>query len=88
MIRCSTRISFNLRLLAAAGFYLGDVRAGNAAVQISKLSQLANPEGDPLALAAKTAMDKPWGQTGTLLTHPMRQTFLVRQASTSRPAAG
>ena len=59
-------LSFNLCLLAAAGFYLGDV-PGNAAVQISKLSQLAPPEGDPLALAAKTAMDKPWGQTGNIV---------------------
>lgn len=59
-------LSFNLRLLAAAGFYLGDV-PGNAAVQISKLSQLANPEGDPLALAAKTAMNKPWSQTGKII---------------------
>lgn len=56
-------LSFNLRLLAAAGFYLGDV-PGNAAVQISKLAQLASPEGDPLALAAMAAMDKPWVQTG------------------------
>lgn len=59
-------LSFNLRLLAAAGFYLGDV-PGNAAVQISKLALLANPEGDPLALAAKAAMDKPWGQTDNLV---------------------
>lgn len=54
-------LSFNLRLLAAAGFYLGDV-PGNAAVQISKLAQLPTPEGDQLALAAKVAMDKPWSQ--------------------------
>ena len=59
-------LSFNLRLLAAAGFYLGDV-PGNSAVQVSKLAQLANPEGDPLALAAKAAMDKPWGQTGNVV---------------------
>ena len=59
-------LSFNLRLLAAAGFYLGDV-PGNAAVQISKLAQLSNPEGDPLALAAKVAMDKPWSQADNAL---------------------
>lgn len=59
-------LSFNLRLLAAAGFYLGDV-PGNAAVQISKLAQLTNPEGDPLALAAKAAMDRPWGQTDNVV---------------------
>lgn len=59
-------LSFNLRLLAAAGFYLGDV-PGSSAVQVSKLAQLANPEGDPLALAAKAAMDKPWGQTGNVV---------------------
>jgi POLQ-like helicase len=59
-------LSFNLRLLAAAGFYLGDV-PGNAAVQIAKLAQLENPQGDPLALAAKAAMDKPWSQTGNVV---------------------
>ncbi|MBX9609993.1 MAG: DEAD/DEAH box helicase [Burkholderiales bacterium] len=59
-------LSFNLRLLAAAGFYLGDV-PGNASVQISKLAQLPNPEGDPLALAAKVAMDKPWIQSDNTL---------------------
>lgn len=55
-------ISFNLRLLAAAGFYLGDV-PGNAAVQLSKLSQLETPEHDTLAIAVKAAMDRPWEQT-------------------------
>ncbi len=59
-------LSFNLRLLAAAGFYLGDV-PGNAAVQISKLAQLSNPKSDPLALAAKVAMDKPWIQSDNTL---------------------
>lgn len=59
-------LSFNLRLLAAAGFYLGDV-PGNAAVQISKLGKLASPESDPLALATKVAMDKPWSQAYTVV---------------------
>jgi POLQ-like helicase len=59
-------LSTNLRLLAAAGFYLGDV-PGNAAVQISKLTQLANTEGDPLALATKIAIDKPWVQTDNVI---------------------
>lgn len=62
-------ISFNLRLLAAAGFYLGDV-PGNAAVQISKLGRLADPESDPLALAAKLAIDKPWDQPENAIDHP------------------
>lgn len=46
-------LSLNLRLLAAAGFYLGDV-PGNAAVQLSKLGLLTSPENDPLALATST----------------------------------
>jgi POLQ-like helicase len=68
-------LSFNLRLLAAAGFYLGDV-PGNAAVQISKLTQLANPEGDPLALATKAAMDKPWVQTDNDIDSPHASAIL------------
>ncbi|AUF97728.1 DEAD/DEAH box helicase [Pseudomonas sp. 02C 26] len=59
-------ISFNLRLLAAAGFYLGDV-PGNAAVQLSRLSQLESPEHDTLAIAVKAAMDRPWEQTNKAL---------------------
>lgn len=62
-------LSFNLRLLAAAGFYLGDV-PGNAAVQLSKLSQLTDPESDPLALATKAAMDKPWDQANNAINYP------------------
>jgi len=68
-------ISFNLRLLAAAGFYLGDV-PGNAAVQISKLSQLAIPESDPLAMAVKLAIDKPWNQTNNTIDHPQATAVL------------
>lgn len=60
-------LSFNLRLLAAAGFYLGDV-PGSAAVQVSKLAQLSNPDNDPLALAARTALDKPWGPTDNVVS--------------------
>lgn len=59
-------LSFNLRILAAAGFYLGDV-PGNAAVQLSKLSQLDFPERDTLAIAVKAAMDRPWEQTNETL---------------------
>jgi POLQ-like helicase len=54
-------ISFNLRLLAAAGFYLGDV-PGSASIQVFKLDHLANPENDPLAMALRLAIDKPWDQ--------------------------
>ncbi|EPP6744459.1 DEAD/DEAH box helicase [Cronobacter dublinensis] len=59
-------LSFNLRILAAAGFYLGDV-PGNAAVQLSKLSQLDFPKHDTLAIAVKTAMDRPWEHTNETL---------------------
>lgn len=68
-------ISFNLCLLAAAGFYLGDV-PGNAAVQISKLDQLAPPESDPLAMAVKLAIDKPWNQTNYIIDHPRAKAVL------------
>ncbi|WP_301694954.1 DEAD/DEAH box helicase [Klebsiella pneumoniae] len=59
-------LSFNLRILAAAGFYLGDV-PGNASVQLSKLSQLDFPKHDTLAIAVKTAMDRPWEHTNETL---------------------
>ncbi|MDC7312370.1 DEAD/DEAH box helicase [Enterobacter ludwigii] len=59
-------LSFNLRILAAAGFYLGDV-PGNAAVQLSKLGQLEFPKHDTLAIAVKAAMDRPWEQTNETL---------------------
>jgi superfamily II DNA/RNA helicase len=68
-------LSINLRLLAAAGFYLGDV-PGNAAVQISKLAQLANLDGDPLALATKNAIDKPWVQTDNIIDSPYASAIL------------
>lgn len=52
-------LSFDLQLLAAAGFYLGDV-PGNAAVQVSKFRKLVDQRGDHLAAALSTALDKPW----------------------------
>lgn len=52
-------ISYNLRLLSAAGFYLGNI-PGNAAVQISRLRQLPESETAPLARAVSLALDKPW----------------------------
>ena len=68
-------LTLNLRLLAAAGFYLGDV-PGNAAVQLSKLDQLTNLKTDPLALATKTAMDKPWDQANNVMDYPLATAIL------------
>lgn len=68
-------LSLKLRLLAAAGFYLGDI-PGNAAVQLSKLGQLASPESDPLALATKAALDKPWDQVNTFIDCPRATAIL------------
>lgn len=59
-------ISFNLRLLSAAGFYLGNI-PGNAAVQISRLNQLADAEVDPLAKAVRLTLDKPWERSPAAL---------------------
>lgn len=69
-------LSFNLRILAAAGFYLGDV-PGNAAVQLSKLSQLELPENKNLAIAVKAAMDRPWEQTNETLKPSRANDILV-----------
>lgn len=73
--RLNQDLSFNLRLLAAAGFYLGDI-PGNAAVLISKLALLAGPENDPLALAAKVALDKPWSRTDNVIDSPRAAAIL------------
>jgi POLQ-like helicase len=56
-------LSFDLRLLSAAGFYLGDV-PGNAAVQVSKVRKLIKHRNDRLAEALTAALDKPWEQGG------------------------
>lgn len=55
----NTRISFALRVLSAAGFYLGDI-PGNAAVLVSKLLQFEIPPNDHFSRAALAALDKPW----------------------------
>jgi superfamily II DNA/RNA helicase len=69
-------ISFNLRLLSAAGFYLGNI-PGNAAVQISRLNQLPQSEADPLAKAVKLALDKPWVRSRAALEIPRARAILV-----------
>lgn len=69
-------ISFNLRLLSAAGFYLGNM-PGNAAVQISRLSQLSESEADPLAKAVRLALDKPWVRSRAALESPRASAILV-----------
>ena len=52
-------LSFDLQLLSAAAFYLGDV-PGNAAVQISKLKGLLADRSGGDSIALVTALDKPW----------------------------
>ncbi|SDE65324.1 Helicase conserved C-terminal domain-containing protein [Massilia sp. PDC64] len=62
-------LSVDLRLLSAAGFYLGDV-PGNAAVQVSKVKELIGQRGDYLGEALAKALDKPWELPGsTRATH-------------------
>ncbi|MEO3684543.1 DEAD/DEAH box helicase [Shewanella vesiculosa] len=71
-------ISFNLRLLSAAGFYLGNI-PGNAAVQISRLSQLSESEADPdpFAKAVRFALDKPWVRSRVAFEIPRARAILV-----------
>lgn len=69
-------ISFNLRLLSAAGFYLGNI-PGNAAVQISRLNQLPESEADTLAKAVRLALDKPWLRSRSSLKIPRARAILV-----------
>ena len=73
--RLNQDLSFNLRLLAAAGFYFGDV-PGSAAVQISKLAHLEIPKDDPLALAAKAVMERPWDQSKDIVGLPRARAIL------------
>lgn len=52
-------ISFELRLLSGAGFYLGDI-PGSATVQIRKLDNVDWPENESIAKAIKQVLEKPW----------------------------
>lgn len=62
-------LSFDLRLLSAAGFYLGDV-PGNAAVQVAKLRKLIGQRGGGLSEALMAALDRPWEpQSGVNAMH-------------------
>lgn len=56
-------LAYDLRLLAAAAFYLGDV-PGSAAVLIRSLSSMESPSSDHLALAVRIALDRPWVRVG------------------------
>ncbi len=68
--RLDSGLSWNLRLLSAAGFYLGNV-PGSATVQISKLGQCDTPADDPLARATVVALDKPWDQVVGVAMDPL-----------------
>lgn len=56
------RLSFELKLLAAAAFHLGEV-PGSAAVLIKGISSLGTFADDSLARQARIALDQPWAQT-------------------------
>ena len=56
-------LAFELRLLAAVAFYLGDV-PGGAAVLVKRIALLETPEHDPLAIAVRVALDRPWVTVG------------------------
>jgi POLQ-like helicase len=56
-------LSYELRLLAGAAFYLGDV-PGGAAVLMKRLALLQQPTHDPLAVALRVALDRPWVGAG------------------------
>lgn len=62
-------LTYELCLLAAAAFYLGDV-PGSAAVLIRRLGQLEHPAHDPLALAVRVALDRPWVKVGVRVVAP------------------
>jgi hypothetical protein len=69
-------LSFDLRLLSAAAYYLGGV-PGNAAVQISKLKELIDHKGGHLAEALRVAMDRPWEPTDASLSVQLATDILV-----------
>lgn len=85
--RLNQDLSFNLRLLAAAGFYFGDV-PGSAAVQISKLTHLEIPKDDPLALAAKAVMERPWDQSADIVGLPRARAILEALSEHFRTGGG
>lgn len=69
-------LSFELRLLAAAAFYLGDV-PGSAAVLMKRLALLEHPAHDPLAIAVRVALDRPWVRVGVRVVDPQATAVLV-----------
>lgn len=69
-------LSYELRLLAAAAFYLGDV-PGSAAVLLRRLTQLEHPAHDPLALAVRVALDRPWFKVGVRVVAPRATAVLT-----------
>lgn len=70
------KLSFELRLLAAVAFYLGDV-PGSAAVLVKRLALMEHPAHDPLAIAVRVALDRPWIRVGVRVVDPQAKAVLA-----------
>lgn len=69
-------LSFELCLLAAVAFYLGDA-PGSAAFLVKRLTLLKNPTHDPFAIAVRVALDRPWARIGVRVVAPQARAVLV-----------
>lgn len=69
-------LSYELRLLAAAAFYLADV-PGSAAVLMRRLALLEHPAHDLLAIAVRVALDRPWVRVGVRVVAPRAAAVLT-----------
>lgn len=69
-------LSFELCLLAAVAFYLGDA-PGSAAFLVKRLTLLEHPPQDPFAIAVRVALDRPWARIGVRVDAPQARAVLV-----------
>ncbi|MBX9432365.1 DEAD/DEAH box helicase [Ralstonia pseudosolanacearum] len=63
-------LSYELRLLASAGFYLAGV-PGSSMVLLRRLFSLPVPQDDPMAIAVRVALDRPWEKVGVRVSFPI-----------------
>lgn len=85
--RLNDDLSYELRLLAAAAFYLGDV-PGSAAVLMKRLASTESPANDPFSIAVRVALDRPWGRIGVNVDAPIVTAVLTALRDHFRTGGG
>ena len=85
--RLNDDLSYELQLLAAVAFYLGDV-PGSAAVLVKRLASTESPANDPFAIAVRVALDRPWGRVGVSVDAPIVTAVLTALREHFRTGGG